>query len=150
MILQAKRNKGDSFTSEDELQVQFIDVDLSVGAFPIYSIEVVSGVAVTHGGGALAGDFLNYSEDTSIVPTLTMKVEQVAKGTSIIKVVVRYSDDAADFLAHASAVEAYDLEYNLITDPVLIPEYNPPEYVTNYITIKTGAIELEWGDDVFV
>ena len=90
--LTAVRTQGGQFTSDDTLRVT-LDNDGSL-AFCVHNLEVVSGVEVTHGGGAGSSTTLHYKAverdadgDGNIdYSSSEMKVEQVEKGTSVIKV----------------------------------------------------------------
>ena len=60
VTLQARRIKGDQFTANDEIELLFNYTELGTMYEALTTIEVVSGVAVTHGGGAAASEYLHY------------------------------------------------------------------------------------------
>ena len=102
----------------------------------IHTIEQISGVAVTHGGGAPADEYLHYKNTSTdansdgIVDysTVMMSLVQTGKGTSVIKVVCGVITKAE------VQVTAYEDNGTTITPTIY----------------KTGEITLEWADDSFV
>ncbi len=168
--LKAKLIRGDRFSAEDTLEIQ---LTYSGAAYSCEQhIELVSGVAVTHGGGASATTPLHYKAvdrdadgDGNIdYSSSEMKVEQVEKGTSVIKVcasiILKSEHDAWQ-----TAYDAWETE-NMITitlddgtEAVVYkngsdsednpPTSNAPAEPTPTI-YKSGEITLEWGDDTFV
>jgi len=135
MNLQARRISGSAFSAEDILQITF-DSDNKDIAVMLHTIELVSGVNVTHGGGGQPNQYLHYksvgrdANDDGIVDysDVEMSVIQVEKGTSVIKVVcsviTKEEVDALDNGGFESKLE-------------------PTIY-------KTGEITLQWSDDSFV
>lgn len=98
MSMTVKRVHGDRFTPDDILLAS-IDNDGSPIETAYHTIEVVSGENCTHGGGGAAGDYLHYKafmrddgtsdveEDGSIdYSDCRIKVEQLSKGESVVKV----------------------------------------------------------------
>ena len=92
----ARRISGNEFTPDDIIEVS---VDYPGIMYVCEKrIEVVSGPDVTHGGTAASTEYLHYKnaevdadEDGNIdYHSSTMQVKQVAKGTSVIKVVISY------------------------------------------------------------
>jgi len=145
-MVNARRVKGSKFTQDDLLEISYIGEDEI--AEMINTIEVVSGVAVTHGGGGLAGDYLHYKKDTDIdYSSLEMLLSQAEQGTSVIKVVSSITtQEQADnnkvaFEAWAERKEvAKGLEEEFTEEP-------PTPEVTTH---KTGEITLDWTEDTFV
>ena len=170
--LKARLIRGDRFSSEDTIETQFN----YTGA--VYScdqhIELVSGVAVTHGGGASATTPLHYkaierdadSDGNIDYSSSEMQVVQAEKGTSVIKVcasvILKSEEDAWQ-----TAYEAWKAE-NMVTitlddgtetivyknvapadseEEAGTPDTPAPLTPTVY---KSGEITLEWTDDTFV
>lgn len=143
MDLQARRIRGDKFTAEDVLEVvlnnENIDLNLCV-----YSIEKISGVNVTHGGGGEAGVFLHYknhdvdanSDGIIDYSSSEMKVEQEEKGVSVIKVI-------AEIITKAE----YD---RVVAENEAWEEGDPDVVPADVIELETGEITLEWSDDNLV
>ena len=133
MELKAKRISGSSFTAEDRLEVTF-DSDGEDISIMIHTIEQISGVAVTHGGGAPADEYLHYKNTETdanadgIVDysNVIMSLVQAEKGTSVIKVVCS--------VITVAQVTAFEDNGTTITPTIY----------------KTGEITLEWADDSFV
>ena len=135
MNLQARRISGSSFSAEDKLEVAFNSDSQDISVMT-HTIELVSGVNVTHGGGAQPDDYLHYKSTErdanadGIVDysDVEMSLVQVEKGTSVIKVVcgviTKAEVDALDNGGFTSTLE-------------------PTIY-------KTGEITLQWSDDNFV
>ena len=133
MELKARRISGSSFSAEDKLEVTF-DSDSQDMSVITHTIEQISGVAVTHGGGAPADDYLHYkaierdanADGIIDYSDVEMSLVQVEKGTSVIKVVCS--------AITVAQVTAYEDNGTTITPTIF----------------KTGEITLQWADDGFV
>ena len=135
MELKARRISGSSFSAEDKLEVTFNSDSQDISVMT-HTIELVSGVNVTHGGGAPADEYLHYksierdanADGIIDYSDIEMSLVQVEKGTSVIKVVcgviTKAEVDALDNDGFAGTLE-------------------PTIY-------KTGEITLQWTDDGFV
>jgi len=163
VTLQARRMKGDMFTADDDIEVVFNYSEVGTMYEATTTIEQVSGVTVTHGGGAPAGTYLHYKaydlhgDENGFIDYSAQKVqvEQAEKGVSVIKIKVQYLSKA-DFDTWSAAMATYKDTY--VTTEVLadgtIKETsdddapNPPTYSYSYLT--TGEITLNWSDDTFV
>lgn len=164
ITFKAKRIDGNQFTNEEMLETQFTYLE-DVGKMYecIITIEQVSGVEVTHGGGAEAGSYLHYKiveedgDDDGYIDYSTCKVQvrQEEKGDSVIKVVARYIT-LAEQTKYLSDYNAWSDAY--VTQTVLksgefemeVASGAPPEPTRGYTVIKTGEIALKWADDTFV
>ena len=95
MELKARRISGSSFSAEDKLEVTFNSDSQDISVMT-HTIELISGVAVTHGGGAPADEYLHYKNTVTDANAdgiidysgVEMPLVQVEKGTSVIKVVL--------------------------------------------------------------
>jgi len=174
MVL-AKRIKGSKFTQDDLLEITYVGTEeLNI---ILNTIEIVSGVEVTHGGGGLVGDYLHYKTDGGNYSSMEMLLSQTIKGESIIKVVSQITTQAAvdtiqpEFDAWSERrdiftandpnraeyelwqerrVVATGLDEDFTEEPPVLLEFTeePP---TAEVTIhKTGEIILDWTDDTFV
>jgi len=164
ITLKARRSSGDQFTNEDniELVLDYTGEGKMYEAF--VTIEQVSGVAVTHGGGAPAGEWLHYKSygehadsDGYIDYTNTnVQVHQASKGTSVIKVKCKYVTKAQYDTASAALQEWEDtyLVETILKDGTSTysqPDADTPEAPTvTFTTLTTGEITLKWEDDSFV
>jgi len=164
ITFKAKRIDGNQFTNEDLLETQFTYLE-EVGKMYecIITIEQVSGVEVTHGGGADAGSYLHYKiveedgDEDGYIDYSTMKVHvrQEEKGDSVIKVVARYIT-LAEQTKYLTDYNAWSDAY--VTNTVLksgeiemeIASGAPAAPTRGYSVIKTGEIALKWADDTFV
>ena len=156
--LKAKRILGGQFTADDTLEVQLTT------ATDVYScvqnIEIVSGVDVTHGGGASSGTSLHYkskdrdadSDGVIDYSSSEMTIVQVGKGTSVVKVVAN--------IILLSEHNTFQATYNAwITDnttgtgvDLTLNEGSSWDDVPTYPTpteLKSGEITLVWSDDNF-
>ena len=165
MNLQTRKTSGSAFTAEDKLEV-VLNTDNQPMASVVHTIELVSGVGVTHGGGGKAGEYLHYKAverdadadgiiDYSDIETVLVQGEQ---GTSVIKVVAQVITQAdaeanqATGQAYATEMEAWTerkevaagLEEEFTEEAPVAPEFTPAE------VLKTGEITLEWAEDNFV
>tara|TARA_R100001377_G_scaffold33266_1_gene18170 strand:- start:227 stop:628 length:402 start_codon:yes stop_codon:yes gene_type:complete len=133
MNLQARRTSGSAFSEEDKLEVTF-NSDSQDMSLITHTLEQISGVAVTHGGGAPAGDYLHYK--TSVIDAngdgvvdysnVVMSLVQAERGTSVVKVVCS--------AITVAQVTAYEDDGTTITPTIY----------------RTGEITLQWADDSFV
>ena len=164
ITFKAKRIDGNQFTNEDLMETQFTYLE-EVGKMYecIITIEQVSGVEVTHGGGADAGSYLHYKiveedgDEDGYIDYSTMKVHvrQEEKGDSVIKVVARYIT-LAEQTKYLTDYNAWSDAY--VTNTVLksgeiemeIASGAPAAPTRGYSVIKTGEIALKWADDTFV
>jgi hypothetical protein len=154
MNITARRISGSTFSAEDKLEVTF-NSDNQPMASVVHTIELVSGINVTHGGGGVVGDYLHYkaverdADADGIIDysDIEMSLVQESQGTSVIKVVceavTKESSDALKVETEAYLERkkvALGLEEEFTEDaPILIPT-----------VLKTGEITLEWSADTFV
>ena len=163
ITFKAKRIRGDQFTSEDLIETQFLYSEVGKMYECITTIEQVSGVTVTHGGGGGAGEYLHYkiveedSDSDGYIDYQTQKVQvqQEEKGDSVIKVVAKYITKN-DFDTWETEHKAWSDAYVTITfladgsqDTNVAPEA-PDAPVLTHSIIKSGDIPLKWADDTFV
>lgn len=163
MNLQARRISGSAFTAEDVLEVVFNPGNTIMEAVTL-SIELVSGENVTHGGGAIAEEYLHYKAferdadaDGIIDYTETfMVLVQDTPGTSVVRVICKAvtKDNAIavrsvyeHYQASALAAGVTEDKPNGI-DGTFTEE--PPTITVDEIVLKTGEITLEWSEDSFV
>jgi hypothetical protein len=163
ITLQAKRLRGDQFTADDLLESKFVYADVGTMYETITTIEVVSGVEVTHGGGADAGSYLHYksvedhgdSDGYIDYTTQNVQVTQSEKGDSVIKIVIKYISVTAHD-AWLSDSKAWSDAYETVTvledgtRQLDVADGAPPAPARAYTTIKSGEIALKWADDTFV
>lgn len=162
MSLKARRIVGGNYSSEDSLEIQHTYTGNAKEV--LHHIEIISGVAVTHGGGASADTKLHYkSQDRDAdgdgiidYSAVIINVVQAEKGTSVIKVVsstVLKSDHDDYVTADTAWVDAYLTRVSNEdgTEDFVTAEGAPdrPSYPTATIE-KTGEITLTWTDDTFV
>ena len=155
MDITARRTSGSTFSAEDKLEVT-LNSDNQPMALVVYTIEVVSGVNVTHGGGGLAGDYLNYksverdADADGIIDysNIEMAITQESQGTSVIKVVCEVVTKAYAAACNTE-VEAYIERQEVAFG--LEEEFTEaaPTLLTPTV-LKTGEITLEWTTDTFV
>jgi len=159
--LQAKRIEGSNFTAGDKLEV-VLDSDNQILSIVSHTIEVVSGVNVTHGGGGAAGSYLHYKSSERDVnadgiidySNVLMSLVQESQGSSIIKVIcsVTTKDQEDTF-----NVEITDY-FQRATDAGVTEElpngtdgaFNEKPPAPTSTVLKTGDIILEWSEDTFV
>ena len=164
VTLKARRTSGDMFTNTDNLEVVF-DYLTDVGKLQecYTTILQVSGVAATHGGGAIAEAYLHYKaydlhadEDGYIdYSSQSVQVQQAEKGVSVIKVKVQYLTKA-DYDSWETSYAAWEttyvtknsLENGEIEHTIAEGAPSAPTYAHSYLT--TGEITLNWSDDSFV
>lgn len=159
MNLQVRSKEGSRFTAKDVLEVNFQSTTAGIVSV-VHSIELVSGVEVTHGGGGAAGEFLHYKSNVHMNPVterityidspIEMQVEQATKGTSVIKIVAQVvtqleSDRAEQAMEDVkNKVGLYKLAENREGEVILQTAAIRPE------VIKSNEITLEWLDAEFV
>jgi len=175
-MIKARRTRGSQFTQDDVLEITY------TGTEPLSqmtnSIEIVSGVGVTHGGGAPAGDFLNFKkEGDTDFSSLEMVLSQTEQGSSVIKVLSKSitEKENIDFTSEAEAwalrrKESLDSDPNkeeyeswferkqvaegvgeefTEASPVLM--FDEPSPVSPVAVIyKTNEITVSWEEDIFV
>jgi hypothetical protein len=148
MNLKVKRITGGIFTEADRLEI-VLDSEGNDMVQVLHKVEVVSGIDVTHGGGADAETWLHYKENQEEgfidYSNVQMDVSQVAKGASVIKVqmegftISRWNDYLSDVETYNN--QPYVGEEDSLEEPIV------DDYKT---TLETGSITLEWLDDEFV
>jgi hypothetical protein len=148
MNLQAKRNSGSQFTSDDILEV-ILDSSGADMAEVVHTVELISGPVITHGGGP-AGEYLHYKSfeqdavDGVIDYSNTLiSVNQETQGTSVIKVLARTMT-----VENSTTFEALMDSWNegpndgTLTESPLVEDY--------YVVLESGEITIEWGEDTLV
>ena len=154
MNIQARRISGSSFNEEDKLRIIF-DSDNQPMESVVYTIELVSGPNVTHGGGGEPGEYLHYksserdADGDGVIDysDVDMTVIQSEKGTSVIKVVCESitKEYAASFYSGV-AITAEKAKKTISSGG----EFEDPINVIEPTILKTGNITLEWSEDNFV
>ena len=161
--LTAKRLWGDQFTSEDLIESKFEYSDIGTLEQCITTIELVSGVEATHGGGAAAGSHLHYKDvglhgdaDGYIdYTTQNIQVRQSEKGDSVIKIVIKYVSLAthnqwkADYQTWSDAYQTTEV-YASGEQLTTTVEGAPDAPQQTFTTIKSGDIALKYADDNYV
>ncbi len=153
MNITARRISGNIFTPDDVLEINF-DGDSKALEYMYYSIEVVEGPSVTHGGGGIANEYLNYKSHDDVVDgdidysTCEMKVNQTSMGVSTIKIKGKYLTKEK-FMSYIADFESWKDTALAVTSTTDIDESTMPN-VDEYVTIiETGEITLNWSEDVF-
>ncbi len=154
MNITARRISGSTFSAEDKLEVTF-NSDNQPMASVVHTLELVSGVNVTHGGGGLVGDYLHYkaverdADADGIIDysDIEMALVQESQGTSVIKVV-------CEAVTKAEA-DAFKTEYEAWAERKevalgLEEEFTEVAPTLTPTVLKTGEITLEWTTDTFV
>jgi hypothetical protein len=154
MDLQAKRISGSTFSAEDKLEVIFSS-DNQPMASVVHTIELVSGVNVTHGGGGQPDEYLHYkaterdADSNGIIDysNVEMALVQDTQGTSVVKV-------TAQVLTKGEA-DAFNTEFKAWNERKEVAESLDEEFTEESPTFEptiltTGEITLEWSDDNFV
>jgi len=145
-MVNARRIKGSKFTQDDLLEIAYTGGDTDIRM--INTIEVVSGVDVTHGGGGLAGDYLHYKKDLdNDYSSLSMLLSQSEQGTSIIKVVSKITT-GEQITNNKINLEAWEERREVAAG--LEEEFTEEAPTPEVITHKTGEITLDWNEDTFV
>ena len=154
MNITARRISGSTFSAEDKLEVTFTS-DNQPMSLLVHTIELVSGINVTHGGGGLAGEYLHYKSNERDADAdgiidysdIEMALVQESQGTSVIKVVCE-AVTKADADAFIVEMEAY-LEREQVALG-LEEEFTEVAPTVTPTVLKTGEITLEWTTDTFV
>ena len=154
MNLQARRISGSSFSAEDKLEVTFASDNQPMSSV-VHTIELVSGVNVTHGGGGQPDEYLHYkaverdADADGIIDysDIEMALVQETQGTSVIKVVCQAVTKAE--------ADAFNVEAEAYNERKEVAEGLEEEFTEELPTLtptilKTGEITLEWSDDTFV
>jgi acylphosphatase len=152
MNLQARKINGNVYTAEDVVEVNFTGNSKEIETM-LYTIEVVSGVDVTHGGGAPSGEYLHYKSierdvdsDGDIDYTSSeMVIAQLEKGESVVRIkgecitklaLDEYVEADAQYEETlASLTDLEEIEAHKSNKPTLIPEH-----------LTSGGITLNWSD----
>ena len=154
MNITARRISGSAFSAEDKLEVTF-NSDNQPMASVVHTIELVSGINVTHGGGGLAGDYLHYkaverdADADGIIDysDIEMALVQESQGTSVIKVVCAAVTKAMSD-AFKVEMEAYLERQGVALG--LEEEFTEVAPTLTPTVLKTGEITLEWSTGTFV
>ena len=154
MNLKARRVSGSTFSAEDKLEVTFTSDNQPMSSV-VHTIELVSGINVTHGGGGLVGEYLHYkaverdADADGIIDysDIEMALVQETQGTSVIKVVCE-AVTVAMVDAFKVEMEAY-LEREQVALG-LEEEFTEVAPTLTPTVLKTGEITLEWTTDTFV
>jgi len=148
MNLKARRIGGSSFSQEDKLEVVF-NSDNQMLSSVVHTVELVSGVGVTHGGGAKAGDYLHYkaverdADGDGIIDysNVIMNLIQEEQGTSVIKVKCAFT--------YEEEAEAFnDAMLSWVNEPESETK-GPKPLAPNPTILSTGEITLDWTEDGF-
>ena len=157
MNLKARRKSGSINHNLDSIEVVLYTDNQDMDSV-VHTIELVSGVNVTHGGGGQAGEYLHYkanerdADADGIIDysNVMMELVQEAQGTSIIKVKCQaiIKADADAFKAVMDAwVERREVALGLGEN---FTEETPTPPATLITELTTGEITLEWSEDTFV
>ena len=154
MNITARKINGSAFSAEDKLEVTF-NSDNQPMASVIHTIELVSGVNVTHGGGGQPGEYLHYkaierdADADGIIDysDIEMALVQEAQGVSVVKVVCEVITKAAADDFNVEMV-AYNERKEAAIE--LEEEFTEVAPILEPTILKTGEIILEWTEDTFV
>ena len=154
MNLQARRISGSSFSAEDKLEITFASDNQPMSSV-VHTIELVSGVNVTHGGGGQPDEYLHYkaverdADADGIIDysDIEMDLVQETQGVSVIKVVCQ-AVTKAEADAFNVEVEAYIVRKEVAEG--LEEEFTEEPPTLTPTILKTGEITLEWSEDTFV
>jgi len=154
MNIQARKISGSAFSAEDKLEVT-LGSDNQPMASVVHTIELVSGVNVTHGGGGQPNEYLHYkaterdadSDGVIDYSDIEMALVQEEQGTSVIKVKCGAVTKAD--------VDAFNTEFEAWNERKEVAEGLEKEFTEEGPTfaptiLETGEITLEWSDDTFV
>jgi hypothetical protein len=154
MNITARRISGSTFSAEDKLEVTF-NSDNQPMSSVVHTIELVSGVNVTHGGGGQPDEYLHYksverdADADGIIDysDIEMAIVQETQGVSVVKVVCQAvtKAEADTFKTEYEAwVERQEVALGLEEEfTEVAPTLTP-------VVLKTGEITLEWSTDTFV
>ncbi len=152
MNLQARKDRASTTSPLDSIEV-VLDTDNQALDLVVHTIELVSGVNVTHGGGAQPGEYLHYksidrdADGDGIIDysNVIMELSQEEQGTSVIKVKCQITE----VNSYKSDIDAWveRREVALGAGEVFTEETPPPPPTTE---LTTGEITLEWTEDTFV
>lgn len=169
--LTARRTEGGQFTPDDTLEVTF-DYDGTL-MYCVHYLEIVSGAEVTHGGNAASSTPLHYkaierdADGDGVIDysTVTMRLVQTEKGTSVVKVCAKlitteenntYQTNLTNWLtANCTSSDTVEDESVIgfrhtdgktyvANEGVSMADRPQPPSETEY---KTGEITLVWQDD---
>lgn len=165
MEIQARRISGSTFSSEDKLEILFNSNGESIASV-MYTIDLISGVNVTHGGGGQPNEYLHYknadrdadSNGSIDYSSIEMALVQEGQGISAVKVAALVITEAAatanQTLAHSFKTEmdswyerrdvALALKESFTVEAPVEPQYTAP------VPLSTSEIELRWENDVLV
>jgi hypothetical protein len=113
MKLQGRQLEGSIYTATDKFEFVLTGAPSPL-AVVLHSIEVVSGPTVTHGGGALVGEFLHYKSIERHLEadgyinygSVDVLIEQQSKGDTVFKGVASVIS-STDSEANAAASSAW-------------------------------------------
>ena len=162
MNIKARRIEGSSHTANDLIEVK-ITYD-EAASHCVMKPVVISGPDVTHGGGANSNTYIHYknhdrdtdSDGVVDYSSATMIIEQVEKGTSVVRIEAEMAPLAA-YQAYVTAYQQWDDDYvsrtidefgdlqTTIADGAPAEPQAPAPWVE-----QSGEITLEWFDDNFV
>ncbi len=154
MNLQARRISGSTFTAEDKLEVRF-DSDNQLIESVVHTIGLVSGINVTHGGGAQPGEYLHYkaierdADDNGVIDysDVEMALVQESQGVSVIKVMCQiFTKENADNFNTECQEWAARRDLAFESNSAFTEE--APSPVFNFI--ETANINLAFTTDGFV
>ncbi len=154
MNIQARRISGSSFSAEDKLEVTF-NSDNQPMASVVHTVELVSGVNVTHGGGGQPNEYLHYkaverdADGDGVIDysDVVMALVQEEQGTSVVKVKCEAVTKAASDILIVE-LEAWNERKGVAEG--LEEEFTEEPPTIEPTTITTGDITLEWSEDTFV
>jgi carbamate kinase len=165
MNITARRISGSTFSAEDKLEVTFTSDNQPMSSV-VHTIELVSGINVTHGGGGLVGEYLHYkaverdADADGIIDysDIEMALVQESQGTSVIKVVAQVITQA-DVDANKAIGKVYTTDMEAWAERKEVAAGLEEEFTEEEPTaltyieptiLKTGEITLEWTTDTFV
>jgi uncharacterized lipoprotein NlpE involved in copper resistance len=154
MNIKIRRINGSTFTKEDRLEV-LLDTNGKDLHICEVTVESVDGVDITHGGGGASGEYLHYksadrdANDAGIIDytNTEINVEQLEKGSSIIKVVyliITKEDADANLIAHT----AWTARKTVAAESE--ETFSEEEPRTTETLLSSSPLSLEWNDDAFV
>ena len=144
MILKIKQLVGSKYTADDKIEVQ-LEASNEAMHYVLFTVISVSGVPITHGGGADSGVYLYYTKDSDTYSNTFIEVVQTTQGVSIVKVMAQGVTTAV-MDAYVTASEEYEAR-RLVGDEATWTEVPPSAPVP--WEIETATVDLEWLDSVF-